>query len=287
MSRLRCALNATLAALGLTLAAGSAQAIGKPPGADRSTIDPAVMKIDESRYLGQKIGGATALLDEQGRPFKVADLLGKPVILVLSYYGCDGACPTLNQNLAEALQGMDRFKAGRDYRVLTVSFDRQDAPATAAQFVTKLRTLAPSLLEGWRFAVLQDRSDEQSTERFAGEVGFRFFWSRIDKTFLHPNTVIFLTPEGRVARYLYGTRLDPRTVELALIDADWGRISESAGAVFDMVTGACFSYNYSEGRYQPNYALLTGIGSLIFGLTLMAIGLVSYRRRLGRRPEHV
>ncbi|MFO1219816.1 MAG: SCO family protein [Burkholderiaceae bacterium] len=272
------------AAILLLLAAfaGAALAIGRPPDADKGTIDPGVTRIDEPAHLGQPVAAATALVDEQGRAFAIADLLGKPLVLVLSYYGCDGSCPTINENLAEALRGVQRFRAGRDYRVLTVSFDRRDDAQAAQAFAARLRTLEPSLHEGWRFAVLRDRPLE-ATEQFAGSVGFRFFWSRIDKTFLHPNVLVLLTPEGRVARYVYGTRIDPRTLELALIDADWGRISNSADAVFDMITGACFSYNFSEGRYQPNYALFAGLGSLVLGLSLIGAGLFGYRRKLARR----
>lgn len=266
----------------------AAQAAGKPPTENRSTVDPAIMKIDEGSHLGRRLDGEIGLIDEAGKPFALAELLGKPVVLVLSYYGCDGSCPTINQGLAEALSQVKRFQAGRDYRVLTVSFDRHDASAQAAAFVGQLQSrLAASggLPAGWRFAVLRDPAPD-APKRFADAVGFQFFWSRIDKTFLHPNVLVFLTPEGRVARYIYGTRIEPRTLELALIDADWGRISESASAVFDMITGACFSYNFSDGRYQPNYALLAGVGALLFGLGMMAIGLLGYRRRFARRPVH-
>ena len=272
--------------LGLWLCAlAPAWAVGKPPTENRSSIDPAVMQIDESRHLGQMLAPGVALLDEAGQPLRMAEVLGKPVILVLSYYGCDGTCPTINQNLAAALEGVKRFKAGQDYRVLTVSFDRRDDPELASKFAAGLKSLSPQLRDGWRFAVLQDRS-EGRTEAFAQQVGFNFFWSRVDKTFLHPNVLVFLTPEGRVVRYIYGTRMDARTLELALIDADWGRISDSASAVFDMITGACFSYNFSEGRYQPNYALFAGLGALAFGLGLISLGLLGYRRKLGRRPVH-
>ena len=274
-----------LLGLVLVVLAGVAQAGAKPPTENRSSIDPAVMKIDEISHLGRPMAGATGFLDEQGRAFEMGQVLGKPVILVLSYYGCDGSCPTINQNLAAALAKLRRFKAGRDYRVLTVSFDRQDTPQAAALFVQKMRELQPAVQEGWRFAVLQSPAAE-APRQFAQSVGFDFFWSRVDKTFLHPNVLVFLTPEGRVARYIYGSSMDAQTLELALIDADWGRISESASAVFDMITGACFSYNFSEGRYQPNYALLAGVGSLLFGLGLMALGLFGYRRKHGRRPVH-
>ena len=87
---------------------------------------------------------------------------------------------------------------------------------------------------------------------------------------------------------LKATPIDPSFTDArdALIDADWGRISDSASAVFDMITGACFSYNFSEGRYQPNYALFAGLGALAFGLGLISLGLLGYRRKLGRRPVH-
>jgi len=269
----------------LALMAGAALAVGKPPTENRSRIDPAIMQIDEAKYLGQPLDPKIGFIDEQGRSFTLGQVLGKPTILVLSYFGCDGSCPTINQNLSQALAGVKRFRAGQDFHLLTVSFDRQDSSETSAAFVQQLRTRPGTLPDGWRFAVLKDPAPE-APKQFADALGFRFFWSRIDKTFLHPNVLVFLTPEGRVARYIYGTSLNARTLELALIDADWGRISESASAVFDMVTGACFSYNFSEGRYQPNYALLAGVGALLFGLSAMALGLLGYRRRFVRRVVH-
>ncbi|GAB4169265.1 MAG: SCO family protein [Rhodocyclaceae bacterium] len=278
MTGARLAGVAMMAALALPVRAGIA-----PADPARSSFDPAIMQIDEPRYLGARLDARTALVDAGGHAFTLGDMLGKPVILLLSYYGCDGSCPTMNQNLAKALVGVERFRLGRDYRVLTVSFDKNDSAQTAARFVQK-SALPVELSGGWRHAVL--KMPQAETERFAGSVGFRYFWSRADRTFLHPNVLVFLTPEGRVARYLYGTSMDARNVELALIDADWGRISESA-AVFDMITGACFSYNYAEGRYQPNYSLLAGVGSLAFGLSLLGLGAWAFRRKIREEGSHV
>lgn len=252
------------------LAAANAWGVAAPP-AD-STVDPALLRIDEPRHLGRPLDPRTVLVDETGRPFRLGEMLGKPLVLLLSYFGCDGTCPMMNAELAKVLARVERFRPGRDYRVLTVSFDPRDSAASAAAFVARLG--APTVEDGWRHAVLRDGA----TERFAGEVGFRFFWSDGAKAFLHPNVIVFLTPEGRVARYLYGYRLDPRNVELALIDADWNRISNST-AVFDAVTGACFSFNYAEGRYQWNVALLAGVGSFAFALAATAWGMAAHRRR--------
>lgn len=238
-----------------------------------ATVDSAIMQIDEARYLGARLRADTVLTDSEGRDFALGDMLGKPVILLWSYYGCDGTCPTMNKELAKVLAEVNRFRLGEDYRVLTVSFDERDSDQTAKGFLAKTDGVPESMRKGWRHAVVKDRD----VTRFAGEVGYRFFWSDAAKAFMHPNVLVFLTPQGRVARYIYGTRMDAKTVELALTDADWDRIANSA-AVFDILTGACYSYNYTEGKYQPNYAQLIGIGSFLFGVIMMGLGLLVYHK---------
>lgn len=238
------------------------------------------MRIDEPRYLGARLDGELGFTDSEGQVFRLGELLGKPMILLLSYYGCDGTCPTMNSELAKVLAKVDRFRLGEDYRVLTVSFDKRDSSASAAAFLSRTGGIPDAWRAGWRHAVLSG----QDVEDFAGGVGFRFFWSDAAKAFLHPNVLVFLTPEGRVARYIYGTRMDAAAIELALTEADWERIANST-AVFDMVTGACFSYNYEEGRYQLNYSLLAGVGSLLLGLSLIGLGAWAYRRKIGRLHE--
>jgi protein SCO1/2 len=208
-------------------------------------------------------------------------MLGKPLILLLSYYGCDGTCPAINVELARVLAKVDRFRLGEDYRVLTVSFDARDDERTAADFLAKTGAAAEARRGGWRHAVVSDRE----VKRFAAGVGFNFFWSDAAQAFMHPNVLVFLTPQGRIARYIYGTRMDAATIENALIDADWERIANST-AVFDMLTGACFSYNYATGRYQLNYALVIGLGSLLLGLSLMAAGAWAYRRKIKGGTSH-
>jgi len=262
------------------LAVPPASALPPAPENTATTIDPKLMQIDEPRHLGAALPRDLAMTDADGREFALGELLGKPAILLLSYYGCDSSCPTMNMLLYKELPKVTRFRLGTDYRVLTVSFDGNDGPAAAAEFLRK-SGIPQDLKSGWRHAILKDR--DTAIAALANAVGFRYFWSNRDKMFLHPNVLVFITPDGRIARYLYGTTLDARAIELALIDADWNRIANSA-SVFDMLTGVCFSYNYSQGRYQPNYPLLIGVGSFFLGVILMLLGLFGYRKGWLRAP---
>ena len=250
-----------------------------------SNIDPGVMQIDEASYLGTPLARDIALLDSRGDSFKLGEILGKPVILLFSYYSCGGSCPIMNGLLKKALKKTDRFKLGKDFRVLTVSFDMHDTTETMQSFVDDIE-LSGTDASGWRHAILQHK--ETDLETLTSSVGYKFFWSRADEVFLHPNALIFLTPQGRVARYLYGTSISPENIEKALIDADWGRIANSSN-VIDILTGVCYSYNFKEGKYTFNLSLIAGLAALIFGLSLIALSALIYRKkvRLQRRLPNV
>jgi len=246
-----------------------------------SNIDPGVMQIDEASYLGAPLPKDLPLVDSQDNRFLLGEMLGKPVILLFSYYGCGGSCPVMNSLLKQALQKTERFRLGKDFRVLTVSFDKHDTPETMRAFLAE-NDLSASDSPGWRHAILQHK--ETDLEVLTASVGYKFFWSRADEVFLHPNALIFLTPQGRVARYLYGTSVEPENIEKALIDADWGRIANSSN-VIDILTGVCYSYNFKEGKYTFNLSLVAGLAALLTGLSLIGLSALIYRAkvRLQRR----
>lgn len=245
-----------------------------------NSIEPSVLRISEEKFLGAKVDGAYALVDVNGEEFKLSSMYGVPVILVLSYYSCDGACATINKSLKEKLDAITRLKAGKDYRVLTTSFDKDDDVAKLKMF-GDMAGIGGELTPGWKAAVFKRKEDIKS---LTDGLGFKFFWSKRDNVFTHTNVYIVLTPEGRVSRYLYGALATGFDIEAAVAEARFGKTGAATPLrdLADLYTIACYSYNYKEGRYTLNYPLIIAGGSLTGGFLLVGLSIFVYKRKARR-----
>ena len=266
---------ALVLAAGVAAVAGPAQAQWSPYS--ESEVDPSLFRIDEERFLGVKPDAALSFRDEKGQAFTFGEMTGQPLVLVLSYYNCDGTCSVVNKDLSDLLKEVKGQVPGRDYRILTVSFDPHDTAESLAKFRAKFDVPAP-ILAAWRFALPGGGPGTgDDAKRLADEIGFKFFWSPRDKVFLHPGVFAFLSAEGRVVRYLYSANSRPLDVELALIDAKQNQIKP--GEIFDLALSVCYSYNYKEGKYTLNIPLFIGLGSLLFGILSLLVSILAFKRR--------
>ncbi|MBF0274272.1 MAG: SCO family protein [Nitrospinae bacterium] len=237
-----------------------------------TALDPSIMAIDEDKFLGAQLGKDYALIDEKGNEFNVGDMLNKPLVLLLSYYKCDGYCPTINNNLLETLK-LVKYKIGEEYNVLTISFDENDDLKSLQEFSTKIG-MTDDMRKGWRLAIMKNKAD---IKEFTSSVGYKFFWSSRDRIFLHPSVYIVASQKGKVVRFLYGTKIDEKDMELSIIDAYGEKLKKSKA--IDFLTSVCYSYNFKEGKYTINYPLFIGLGSLFLGLSLVALSLFIYKKK--------
>lgn len=260
------------ALLGCALAGFPAQAQygGAVPVSD---IDPSIFQIDETEFLGAKVNADVDLIDAQGREFKLSEKLGKPLILVLSYYTCDGSCSVINQDLNAQLAELEGITPGKDFEVLTISFDEHDGLESLGVFKQHLK-MTENMNGSWSFATFKNTDQ---IKPFADSIGFKYFWSPQDRTFFHPGAFMFLTPEGRLARVLYALNSAPQDIKLAVFDAKAGEFKP--GEVLDYAISLCYSYNYAEGKYTISIPLFVGVGALSLGVTSFAVSVLVYRRR--------
>lgn len=257
-----------LLTLGAGLTSGARAQYFRRPVSD---LNPKIMAVDEKAVLGAKIRPDTPLIDQDGREFHWADMLGQPVILVLSYYTCDGSCSIINAALAELLKDVRIVAPGRDFRVVTISFDKHDTLATTGAFRRHLE-LTGALAQYWTFATFKSEADLKSE---TARVGFKFFWSPEDGVFLHPGAFLFFSPEGALARVLYQEALSPRDIELALLDARQGQFRP--GEIVNFALSLCYSYSYHDGKYVLSIPIIVGLGALGLGLSTLFGSMLAYK----------
>ena len=79
--------------------------------------------------------------------------------------------------------------------------------------------------------------------------------------------ILLVTPEGRVSRYLYGVRYEPRTLTLALTEASEGKI----GTAWERFLLYCYHYDSRQGRYSLAAMKLMRAGGIATVLVLGAV----------------
>ncbi len=245
-----------------------------------SDLNPAILQIDERAVLGRSIDPATELIDEAGRTFRWGQLSGKPTLLVLAYYTCDGSCAVINENLHDLLKQEGRLKPGVDFNLITLSFDSRDDLVSTDAFRKHL-ALAGEMASAWSFATFKNKADLiAQTEK----IGFKFFWSPQDRVFLHPGAYLFFSPAGRLARILYQQDIDADDLQLAVLDAREGQFRPNEFVNYAL--SLCYSYNYQDGKYRLSIPVFVGAGALATGiLTFAGFALVFKTRRHTRLEE--
>ncbi len=203
-------LAAALAIVGGVFLSGLATSAAAGP---QPNLGP--MGVDER--LGAQVPLDLTLLDETGRKVTLRSLIDRPTILTLNYFTCVGICSPQLNGVADMLSQI-ALEPGKDFRVLTVSFDPRDTPQVAAHKRENLlkvvrRPLPP---DAWHFLT----GAAASTKALADSVGYEF--QQVDGSFIHPGVIIVLTPEGRVARYIHGIHFMPADVQMAIDDAARG-----------------------------------------------------------------
>ena len=140
---------------------------------------------------------------------------GGPVILTLNYYSCPMLCPLTFRNLVTTMNKIQGLTLGKDFRIVTVSIDPDETAARTREKAQETHAMlhgSDGPNQRWPFLF----GEQPQIEALSGAVGYRYL-SLGKNNFAHPSVLVILTPDGRVARYLYGIEQEPRDLKLALI----------------------------------------------------------------------
>jgi protein SCO1/2 len=228
------------------------------------TFTPQEVGIDEK--LGETLPLDLVLHDEDGKDVSLRSLIDKPTLLTLNYFRCVGICTPQLRAVADVANKTDAVP-GRDFQILTVSFDDRDTAEIAAQkrtnYLAEIKRPFPA--PAWRFLT----GDAATTKRLADAVGFHF--KRMGEDFIHPAAIIVISPKGSVTRYMYGVTYLPADVQMAALEA----ARNEARPTIAKFLSVCFGYD-PQGR-----RLVLTITSL--AATFIVVGAVIFVVVIGRK----
>ncbi len=206
--------------LAMALLAGAAWGQGMGSGImspPPNVRPPGLKNVGIQQNLNQQIPPDLVFTDDLGRKVKLGDYFGqKPLILNFVYYGCPMLCGEELAGLESTLRVL-KFDVGKEFEVITISFDPKNTPETAAkkkeQFLRRYNR--PGAERGWHFLVGQPDAIDAVTKA----AGFQYEYDPKTGQFAHSTAILVLTPQGKIAQYYYGIEFPPKDLRLALVEA--------------------------------------------------------------------
>jgi len=235
-------------------------------------------KVSFDQNLGIQVPLDLPFRDETGRAVQLSQYFtGRPVILTLVYYQCPMLCVQALNGLVKSLKVL-ALEPGRDYSIVTVSFNPEETPVQAAakkdEYVGRLKRAGAA--DAWHFLTGTDASIRLLTDT----VGFHYVYDPVTKQYAHPTGMIVLTPEGKTSKYVFGIDYGPRDIRFALVEAS----DHKVGTPVDRLLLYCYHYDPTTGKYGLVLIRVLRIGAV---LTVAMIGgfILLMRRRERRRPS--
>ncbi|NSW88153.1 hypothetical protein CL651_000130 [bacterium] len=229
-----------------------------------SITDESIIKnnVGWVEKLGDKIYFDAEVTNQNNVTKKLGQFISKdkPTVFVLSYYSCPKMCTFLLDGTLEVVNSNDKIRPGRDYNLVTLSFDTVDNHLSSKGKEARYNKNLNSDNEQWSFY----SADSKNIRLITDSVGFKFVPDGDE--FAHPAGIIFLTKEGKISRYLSGVLFDPKDFKLALLEASDGVIGEST--LKDKVLLYCYGFDPVGKKYAIkalNVVKLSG------GITLILV----------------
>ena len=234
--------------------------------------------------LGQNVPLDLVFRDESGSPVKLGDIIDRPAVLTLVYYHCSHICPQMLFGISNVLAKIN-LVPGRDYRLITLSFDETDTPDDArAQKVNYLKAISGNFSEtAWKF-LTGGRDDIKRISQAAG-IKYR----PVMHGFVHPEVLVFLSPHGKITGYMhvstssYGVQYP---VVFSPVEFAGAIAAASKGNIGNHVTKTpllCFPHEpEQQAKFYRMLSIFGGITLLIM-IALFSYLSVANRKIRGRR----
>ena len=248
-------------------------------GSPSTGLPTALREVRIEQKLDQQLPLDLVFRDENGQPVRLGQYFGqKPVVLAFVYYDCPMLCTQVLNAMVTSFRVLP-FQIGKEYDVVTVSFDPRETNtlATAKKQVymkylpERMRAGANS---GWHFLT----GDQASITQLTDAVGFHYRYDEATKQFAHASGIMLTTPQGKLSRYFYGVDYPARDLRLGLIESSENKI----GSPVEQLLLYCYHYDPATGTYGlaiMKVMRIAGVATLL-GIAAMILLLKSRNSKL-------
>jgi protein SCO1/2 len=179
--------------------------------------------------------------------------------------------------LVDGLRDVD-LDLGTEYNIVTVSINPDEGPAIAAQnragYLAALDEEVPE--SAWPFLT----GNQENIEALAKAIGFGYRFDERSGEFAHTASITFVTPDGRISKYMNDVRFLPRDLRLAIVDASQGKV----GSLIDtLLLFNCFQWDPEAGSFVPSAWKIMRLGAGISAILLFGGIFVLFRLERSRR----
>jgi protein SCO1/2 len=210
----------------------------------------------------------------------------RPTILTFNYADCPMLCSMQLTGLVNALPKIAdastgiALRPGVQFRIVTISLEPNEPLAKLDQMRARYLDKLPdnqrgTARDGWTMLAPAIVGDDSQIRRVAGVVGFKYNWVPERAEWAHPAAFVFVSPGGKINRYVEGFELPPPLMRESILKAGISEPQNAAG-----FTHLCYFWDPDQFDHSRAGMMALKIAAAVVVVLLAAgIGLMTLLRR--------
>ena len=217
-----------------------------------------------TQHLDTQVPLDLTFVDEHGQEVALSEFFNndKPIIMTLNYYKCPMLCSLTLNGLVTGMEEME-WTLGDEFEVVTLSINPDEkAPLALKNKTGYLDHYDREGAEnGWHFLT----GDQENITKLADALGFGYVFDEQTGEFLHTASIMFITPSGRISKYMNDVQFAAQDLRFALVEASEGKVGT---LIDDFLLFNCFQYDPDRNSYSPNAWKLMRTASVLMLIML-------------------
>ncbi len=210
--------------------------------------------------LGSYLSEDLVFTREDTSQVQLIDMIQMPTIIAPVYYNCPGLCTPIMDGIVQLLNRTD-LRIGIDFEVINISFHEAETPELATSKKRNYTSLIDdqNSQQHWHFLT----GDKENIGTLLETLGYSVM--RNGEDILHTAAIMIVSPDGKITKYIHGTKYNPIEFKMAVQEAKSGKIVPTITRMMKM----CFNYE-PEGRKKQKtitilgFILMISIGAVLF-----------------------